>query len=52
MYCSCVNSSMVGDAMVCFVESMFLVDSSFVQLFVSSRLSVCTMYTPVTAHSQ
>ena len=51
MYCSSVHSSMVGDAMLCFVGSMFLVDSSLVQLFVSS-LSVCSTYTPVTAHSQ
>ena len=40
MYCSCVHKSMVGGAMLCFVGSMFLVDSSLVQLFVSSCLSI------------
>ena len=44
MYCSCVHTSMVGGAMLCGVGSMFLVDSSFVQLFVSSNLSVLTTY--------
>ena len=44
MYCSCVHTSMVGGAMLCFVGSMFLVDSSLLQLFVSSRLSVLTTY--------
>ena len=44
MYCSCVCTSMVDGAMLCFVGSMFLVDSSLVQLFVSSRLSVLTTY--------
>ena len=44
MYCSCVCTSMVGGAMLCFVGSMFLVDSSLVHLFVSSNFSVLTMY--------
>ena len=44
MYCSCVHTSMVGGAMLCFVGSMFLVDSSFVHLFVSINLSVLTTY--------
>ena len=35
---------MVDGAMLCFVGSMFLVDSSLVQLCVSSRLSVLTTY--------
>ena len=33
MYCSCVHTSMVGGAMLCFGGSMFLVDSSHVQMF-------------------
>ena len=44
MYCSCVCSSMVSGAMLCFVGSMFLVDSSFVHLFVSINFSVLTTY--------
>ena len=44
MYCSCVHRSMVGGVMLCFVGSMLLVDSSQVQLFVSSNFSVLTMY--------
>ena len=44
MYCSCVHTSMVGGAMLCFVGFMFLVDSSLVQLFVSSNFSVLTTY--------
>ena len=44
MYCSCVHSSMVDGAMLCFVGSMFLVDSSLVLLFMSSRLNVLTTY--------
>ena len=44
MYCSCVHTSLVGGAMLCFVGSMFLVDSSLVQLFVSSNFSVLTTY--------
>ena len=44
MYCSCVYTSMVGGAMLCFVGSMFLVDSSLVQLFVTSNFSVLTTY--------
>ena len=44
MYCSCVHTSMVGGAMLFFVGSMFLVDYSLVQLFVSSNFSVLTMY--------
>ena len=44
MYCSCVHTSIVDVAMLCFVVSMFLVDSSFVHLFVSSNLSVLTTY--------
>ena len=44
MYCSCVHSSMVGGAMLCFVGSMFLVDYSLVQLFVSSNFSVFITY--------
>ena len=35
---------MVGGAMLCFVGSMFLVDSSLVHLFVSSNYSVLTTY--------
>ena len=35
---------MVGRVMLCGVGSMFLVDSSLVQLFVSSNLSVLTTY--------
>ena len=44
MYCSCVHTSMVGGAMLCFVRSMFLVDSSLVQLFVSSNFCVLTTF--------
>ena len=44
MYCSCVHTSMVGGAMLCFAGSMFLVDFSLVQLFVSSTFSVLTTY--------
>ena len=44
MCCSCVHPSMVDGAMLCFVGSMFLVNYSLVQLFVSSRLSVLTTY--------
>ena len=44
MYCSCVHTSTVDGAMLYFRGSMFLVDYSLVQLFVSSRLSVLTMY--------
>ena len=44
MYCSCVCSSMVDGAMLCFVVSMFLVDYSLVQLFVSINFSVLTTY--------
>ena len=44
MYCSCVHTSMVGGAMLCFVVSMFLVDFSLVHLFVSSNFSVLTTY--------
>ena len=44
MYCSCVHTSMVGGVMLCGVGSMFLVDSSLVQLFVSSNFSVLTTY--------
>ena len=35
---------MVGGVMLCGVGSMFLVDSSLVQLFVSSNFSVLTTY--------
>ena len=38
MYCSCVYTSMCGRVMLCGVGSMFLVDYSLVQLFVSSIL--------------
>ena len=44
MYCSRVHTSMVDGAMLYFGGSMFLVDYSLVQLFVSSRLSVLTTY--------
>ena len=44
MYCSCVCTSMVGGAMLCFAGSMIFVDSSLVQLFVSSNFSVLTTY--------
>ena len=44
MYCSCVHTSMVGGAMLFFVGSMFLVDYSLVQLFVSSNFSVLTTF--------
>ena len=44
MYCSCVHTSIVGGVMLCFVGSIFLVDYSLVQLFVSSNLSVLTAY--------
>ena len=44
MYCSCVHTSMVGGAMLYSVGSMFLVDSSLIQLFVSSNLSALTTY--------
>ena len=44
MYCNCVCTSMVGRVMLCGVGSMILVDSSFVQLFVSSNFSVLTTY--------
>ena len=50
MYCSCVHSSMVGGAMLCFVGSMFLVDSSLVQLFVSSNFSVLTLFSVLTTY--
>ena len=44
MYCSYVHTSMVGGAWLCLVGSMFLVDYSPVQLFVSSNFSVLTTY--------
>ena len=44
MYCSCVHTSLVGGATLCFVGSMILVDSSLVQLFVSSNFSGLTTY--------
>ena len=44
MYCSCVCTSMVSGVMLCGVGSMFLVDSSLVQLFVSSNFAVLTTY--------
>ena len=44
MYCSCVHTSIGCGAMLCFVGSMFLVDYSLVQLFVSSNFSVLTTY--------
>ena len=39
-----VQAAMVGRMMLCGVGSMFLVDSSLVQLFVSSNFSVLTRY--------
>ena len=39
-----VHTSMVGRVMLCGVGSMFLVDYSLVQVFVTSRLSVLTTY--------
>ena len=39
-----VHAAMVGRVMLCGVGSMFLVDSSLVQLFVSSSFSVLTTY--------
>ena len=39
-----MHAAMFGRVMLCGVGSMFLVDSSLVQLFVSSRLSVLTTY--------
>ena len=36
-----VHAAMVGRVMLCGVGYLFLVDYSLVQLFVSSRLSVC-----------
>ena len=39
-----VHAAMVGCVMLCDVGSMFLVDSSLVQLFVSSIFSVLTTY--------
>ena len=39
-----VHAAMVGRVMLHGVGSMFLVDYSLVQVFVSSRLSVLTMY--------
>ena len=39
-----VHAAMVGGVMLCGVGSMFLVDYSLVQLFVSSNLSVLTTY--------
>ena len=42
--CSYTYAAMVGRVMLCGVGSMFLVDSSLVQLFVSSNLRVLTTY--------
>ena len=39
-----VHAAMVGHVMLCGVGSLFLVDYSLVQLFVSSHLSVLTTY--------
>ena len=39
-----VHAATVGRVMLCGVGSMFLVDSSLVQLFVSSNFSVLTTY--------
>ena len=39
-----LSAAMVGGVMLCGVGSMLLVDSSFVQLFVSSNFSVLTTY--------
>ena len=36
MYCSCVHSSMVGGAMLCFVESMCYCNFSVLTTFVYS----------------
>ena len=44
MYCSCMHTSTVGRVMLYGVGSMFLVDYSLVQLFVSSNFSVLTTY--------
>ena len=51
MYCSCVRTSMVGGVMLCFVGSMFLVDSSLVQLFVTSNFSVLTVLFVYSCHT-
>ena len=39
-----VHAAMVGGVMLCGVGSVLLVDSSLVQLFVSSNFSVLTTY--------
>ena len=39
-----LSAAMVGGVMLCGVGSMLLVDSSLVQLFVSSNFSVLTTY--------
>ena len=39
-----VHAAMVGGVMLCGVGSLFLVDYSLVQLFVSSNFSVLTTY--------
>ena len=43
MYCSCVHTSMVGGAMLCFVGSMFLVDYCYCNFSVLTiiHLSSC-----------